>query len=70
MIKNTETFEDSYELIVDYHYELKDTDNHHDGVYDTVLNSVEIMVGKKGVDILPLLDDKQIQAIIYKLTYE
>jgi hypothetical protein len=69
MIKNTETFEET-ELIVDYNYQKSDSDNTHEAGYDTILNSVEVMIGKKSINILPYLDDKQIQFIIDKLNYE
>jgi hypothetical protein len=69
MNKNTETFEET-EMIVDYRYEKSDSEDPHEGIYNTVLNSVEVMVGKKSIDILPHLDEKQKQYIIDKLTDE
>lgn len=67
MNKNTECLvdENGIEVMVTYHYE-----NMIDGSRDTTLQSVEFILAGRGCEILLLLNEKQKQSIIDKLTYE
>lgn len=72
MNKNTETLvdENGFEILVTYHYSPLDIGDVHDGIYDTSLQSVELILEGKGIELMLLLNEKQKQSIIDKLTYE
>lgn len=70
MRKNKETLDLEMEVIIDYNYVSNDSDNPHEGLYNVILNSVSIQVGKKLIDILPILNEDQIQYFIDKLNFE
>lgn len=67
MNKNTECLvdENGFEIMVIYDYE-----NLPDGKRDTYLQSIELIVKGRGMELLLLFDEKQKQSIIDKLTYE
>jgi len=72
MKKNTEVLIDQngIEILATYEYTPKDEGDLSLGYYDTALLSVEIILSGKGIEILLLLNEKQKQSIIDKLTYE
>lgn len=80
MKKNTETIVDDngIEMLVAYKFnvslafeaEIGNPSTHVDTMIYTELDSVELVVANKGVEILPLLDETQKDFIISKLTYE
>lgn len=67
MIKNTEFLvqENGFEIAVTYDYE-----NLPDGKRDTYLQSIELIVKGRGMELLLLFDEKQKQDVINRLTYE
>ena len=80
MRKNTETIVDDngIEMLVGYEYEVSlsfqaeygNPSTHVDTMIYTELKSVELVIANKGVEFLPLIDEKQKDFIISKLTYE
>lgn len=72
MKKNTEVIIDQngIEILATYEYTPKDEGDLSLGYYDTALLSVEVIIGKKGVEILLLLNEKQKDSIIDKLIFE
>lgn len=65
------------EILVNYEYEGVDSeDENTDGETAVAtmickeLKSVEVVIAGKGIDLLPLMDERQQTAIISKLTYE
>jgi len=80
MKTNTESIVDSngIELLVEYEYDFsvgyyEEPNNIASFVESSVctkLKEVELIISGKGISILPLLDERQKQSIISKLTYE
>ena len=79
MTKNVETIvdESGIEILVAYDYEQSESqvDEGH-GYHEvglmiyTELTSVEVVIKGRGIDILPLMTEKQKEYIIENLTYE
>lgn len=80
MRKNTETIVDDngIEMLVGYDYRVSlefeaepgNPSTHVDTMIYTELKSVELVVCKLGIELLPFLSEKQKDYIISKLTYE
>lgn len=80
MRKNTETIVDDngFEMLVAYKFEVSlafcaehgNPSTHVETSIYTELDSVELVIANKGVEFLHLLDDKQKEFILSKLTYE
>jgi len=80
MRKNTETIVDDngIEMLVGYEYEVSlsffaehnNPSTHVDTMIYTELKSVELVVCKSGIELLPFMSEKQKDFIISKLTYE
>lgn len=71
------TDENGFEILVSYDYEQSESQveeghgYHEVGLMiETVLTSVEIVIGGIGVDIIHLLGERQKEFIISKLSYE
>lgn len=79
MIKNSETIcdQNGIEILVSYHHEQSPSQKefchgeHEVGlmIY-TELTSVEVVIKGKGIDILPMMTDKQKDFVIGQLQYE
>lgn len=76
---NTETLvdEQGIEILVAYSYDKSPSQvEEGHGLHEvgnmvyTELKSVEVVISGTGIDILPMMNEKQKQAIINKLTYE
>lgn len=59
-----------YEVSLAFHAEPGNPSTFVDTDVRTELKSVELVIANKGVEFLPLIDDKQKDFIISKLTYE
>lgn len=80
MKKNTETIVDDngIEMLVGYEYDVSlsfqaeygNPSTHVDTMIYTELKSVELVVCKSGIELLPFMSEKQKDFIISKLTYE
>lgn len=76
--KNVETIVDEagVEILVSYNWSKEyDEAEHEDNfcalpIIYTELNSVEIVIKGKGIDILPMMSEKQKAAIIEQLNYD
>lgn len=80
MKHNSETIVDDngIEMLVGYEYDVSlsfqaehgNPNTHVDTMIYTELKSVELVVCKNGIELLPFLSDKQKDYIISKLTYQ
>lgn len=80
MRNNSETIVDDngIEMLVGYDYDVSlsfqaeygNPNTHVDTMIYTELKSVELVVCKNGIELLPFLSEKQKEYIISKLTYE
>lgn len=79
MIKNSETIvdESGIEILVSYRYERSESQREEcHGLHEvglmiyTELTSVEVVICGKGIDILPMMTDKQKDFVIGQLQYD
>lgn len=72
MRHNAETIvdESGIEVLVGYDYNKPDYVNLETAVFDTELTSVEVVIGGRGIDILPQLTEPEKDFIVSKLNYE
>lgn len=70
MKHNAETIvdESGIEVLVGYDYEKNGLNG--TAVFDTELTSVEVVIGGRGIDILPQLTEPEKDFIVSKLNYE